>query len=65
MANDGNGSISVTLGEDKVTFDLKPKVKRDGATFDRFGLLSIPPGGSLVRLYLDDLKYTSSRKGGS
>jgi hypothetical protein len=60
-ANNGKGSVQVTLGEGKVTLDLKPGEKANGATFDRFGLMSVPPGGNLVRVYVDDLKYTAGR----
>jgi len=61
-ANGGSGSITATLGDEKVTFNLKAKHKLEGASFDRFGFLSIPPGGNLVRIYFDDLTYTASRK---
>jgi hypothetical protein len=62
LANGGNGSIRVNLGGETVTLDFKPGLKAEGATFDRFGLLTVGPGGSLVRLYLDDLQYTVSSK---
>jgi len=60
--NNGDGSIQVTLGDESVALDLNPGDKSEGATFDRFGLLSVAPGGSVVTVYLDDLSYTSSRK---
>ena len=62
-ANGGNGSVELSLGAEKVRLDLKPGLKKQGATFDRFGLLSVPPGGNLVQLYVDDLKYTAARAG--
>jgi hypothetical protein len=58
-ANGGNGSIKVTLGEESVTLALKPGVKAQGARLDRFGLCTSNIGGQLVRIYLDDLKYTA------
>jgi hypothetical protein len=59
QANRGNGSIQVTLGTEKVKLDLKPGRRFEGATFDRFGLVTVPPGGNLIRLYVDDLRYTA------
>ena len=60
-ANSGNGSMELSLGGEKVRLDLKPGQKKQGATFDRFGLVTVPPGGNMVRLYVDDLKYTAAR----
>jgi hypothetical protein len=62
-ANGGNGSIQVTLGNEKVKLDLKSGQKAEGATFDRFGLVTVPPGGNQIRLFVDDLKYTAGRAG--
>jgi hypothetical protein len=59
-ANDGGGAIEVKLGEESVTLDLKPGDKAKGATFDRFGLFTIHRGGSYVKIYFDDLKYSAS-----
>ncbi len=60
-ANNGLGSLRVTLGDQTVTLALKPGVKFEGATLDRFGLFNSNIGGQLVRIYLDDLKYTAFR----
>lgn len=57
-ANDGNGEMRVTLGTDTVTLPLKPGQKDDGANLDRFGLFNSTTGGQMVKIYLDDLKYT-------
>ena len=59
-ANDGNGLIKVTLDNETTTLKLSPGVKREGAQFDRFGLVSTPPGGGLVKIYFDDLTYTAA-----
>ena len=56
----GEGSIKVTLGEESVTLDPRGH-KGEGASFDRFGLFTSNIGGQLVKLYLDDLKYTVSK----
>ena len=57
----GNGTITVTLGKESVTLPLKKGVKAQGARFDRFGLFTSNIGGQIVRIYLDDLKYTAAR----
>jgi hypothetical protein len=62
-ANNGNGAITATLGGESVTLNLKPgqKAAAKDARFDRFGLFSISTGGQIVKLYLDDVTYTSER----
>ena len=60
-AEGGRGSIRVTLGGDSVTHALKAGQKAEGARFDRFGLFTSDIGGQIVRIYLDDLKYTAAR----
>ena len=56
--NDGKGEIKVTLGKETVVLPMKAGSKTEGAKFDRFGLFTSTIGGQLVRIYLDDLKYT-------
>jgi hypothetical protein len=58
-ANDGKGSIRVTLGGESITLDLKNGDKAKNAHFDRFGLFTNHIGGSFVKIYLDDLSYTA------
>ncbi len=60
--NGGNGEIRVTLGDQLVTLALKQGLKKQGGTFDRFGLFTSTIGGQLVRVYLDDLSYTAQAK---
>jgi hypothetical protein len=60
LANGGNGSIRATLGDESVVLDLKPGVKTEGATFDRFGMLAIPVGGHHVKVFIDDIEYTAA-----
>jgi hypothetical protein len=50
----------VTLGQESVTHVTKKGIKAEGARFDRFGLFTSTIGGQVVKIYLDDLKYTSS-----
>jgi len=61
-ANGGKGAIRVTLGEESVTLNLKQGHKKEGGQFDRFGVLSTYPGGQIVKIYLDDLKYTAAAR---
>jgi hypothetical protein len=60
-AEGGNGAITVTLDKESVTLPLKKGLKAQGASFDRFGLFTSNIGGQIVRIYLDDLKYTAAR----
>ena len=58
-ANGGNGEMRVTLGKESVTLALKPGQKADGAMLDRFGLFNSTDGGQMVKIHLDDLKYSA------
>jgi hypothetical protein len=44
-----------------VTLALKPGQKRQGATLDRFGLFTSQAGGQMVKIYLDDLQYSTGQ----
>jgi len=56
----GTGSLRVTLGGESVTLDLKRGDKQEGARLDRFGLVTSRPGGGLVKIWFDDLRYTAT-----
>jgi hypothetical protein len=58
VAEQGRGAVTVTLGKESVTLPLKKGIRAQGARFDRFGLFTSNVGGQIVRIYLDDLKYT-------
>jgi hypothetical protein len=58
----GNGEMRVTLGTESVTLALKPGQKAQGATLDRFGLFTSQAGGQMVKIFLDDITYTSGAK---
>ncbi len=60
-ASDGNGTVTVTLGNQSETLALKAGLKAQGGIFDRFGLFTPAIGGQSVRIYFDDLSYTSAR----
>ncbi len=60
-ANGGQGELRVSLDKESVTLPLKKGLNAEEANFDRFGLFNSTAGGQLVRIYLDDLKYTASR----
>ena len=57
--NGGSGVITATLGSETATLALKAGDKAKGAVFDRFGFFTGHRGGSYVRIYFDDLKYTA------
>ena len=58
--NDGKGEMTVTLGTETVTLPLKPGQRKQGASLDRFGLFTSTAGGQMVKIYVDDLKYTAA-----
>jgi hypothetical protein len=58
-ANDGQGTIQLTLGEESVNLSLRKGRRAKEASFDRFGLFTSDHGGSLLKVYFDDLKYTA------
>jgi hypothetical protein len=57
----GRGSLRLTLDGQSATVDLTAGTKAEGGRLDRFGLLTVSPGGGAVRVYLDDLTYTAGR----
>jgi hypothetical protein len=59
-ADAGRGTLRVTLGDESVTLHLKKGLKVQGGRFDRFGLFTSNIGGQIIRIYLDDLKYTAA-----
>jgi hypothetical protein len=61
QANSGIGLIRVTLGTESISFDLKRQHRMEGALFDRFGFFTSTIGGQMVKIYFDDLQYTSSQ----
>jgi hypothetical protein len=60
-ANNGKGTITATLGEESATFAFKKKLDATSTKLDHFGLFTPSIGGQVVKIYLDDLKYTSAR----
>jgi hypothetical protein len=61
-AEDGNGAVTVTLGQESMTLPLKHGMRAESGSFDRFGLFTPAIGGQVVRMYLDDLNYTATRR---
>jgi hypothetical protein len=59
-ADSGVGAIEARLGDQSVTLPLKRGDKNVGATFDRFGLFTSHIGGSYVKIFFDDLVYTTA-----
>jgi hypothetical protein len=60
-ANGGSGEVTVSLGRETVSMQLKPGHKAEGATLDRFGFYSETIGGQMVKVYFDDLEYTAKQ----
>ena len=56
--NDGNGEVTVTFNDETVSLNLKPGIRKTGADFNRFGILTFQRGGHFVDIYLDDISYT-------
>ncbi len=56
------GQITVQLDGETSTLAVSPEHRRQGASFDRFGLFNCQVGGHFVDLALDDLTYTSKAK---
>jgi hypothetical protein len=57
--NVGKGTVVATLGKESVTLSMRDGDQAKGASLDRFGLFTGHRGGSFVRIYFDDLKYTA------
>jgi hypothetical protein len=55
----GKGSLRATLGTESVTLPLRRGDKSIGGFLDRFGLFTSHIGGSYVKIYFDDLEYTT------
>ena len=60
-ANNGVGRVVYTLDGKEYAFDLSPAMRKEGATFNRFGFANVRSGGHSVEAYLDDLTYTARR----
>jgi hypothetical protein len=60
-ANGGRGRITTTLDGRTASLDLKPGEK-EGIVLDRFGIVTMKPGGHHVVFYVDDVRYTAARR---
>lgn len=62
-ANNGSGSVTATIGDYTAVGDLDPAHKRDGATFNRFGLMPVmKSAGGGTEIYLDDLTINREKE---
>lgn len=62
-ANQGRGSIRVTIGDETAICHLDPGHKQDGATFNRFGLLAIPKSyDQSGEVWFDDITVNGQRE---
>jgi len=57
-----DGQIQVTLDENVQTLTLKPGYRKQGASFDRFGLFNLQVGGHFVDIAVDDLSFTRASR---
>jgi hypothetical protein len=57
--------LKTTLDGKIATTILRSQDMQPGATFDRFGLLSMRRGGQAVKIWLDDLTYTAATASGA
>jgi hypothetical protein len=55
----GNGAIDVQLDGKPETLALKPGHRKQGASFDRFGLFNLQVGGHFVDIAVDDIRYST------
>jgi hypothetical protein len=53
-------ALRTTLDGQETTLSMRPEDQKTGATFDRFGLLNVGVGGQQVKVYLDDVSYTTA-----
>jgi hypothetical protein len=52
--------MRVTLGSESTMLVFKNGAKGEGAALDRFGVFTSTIGGQMVKIFLDDLTYTSA-----
>lgn len=57
-----SGRIDVQLDGEAQTLEVSPEHRRNGATFDRFGIFNLQVGGHFVDVTIDDLTYTTGPK---
>lgn len=62
-ANNGNGSVTAIIGDYTAVGDLDPRHKRDGAIFNRFGLMNVmKSAGDGTEIYLDNLTINGEKE---
>jgi len=71
-ANNGNGRFQFTIRSHRdkheewegktFSVDVPPEVRKDGATFDHFGLVNLGKGGNSMSIYFDDLEYDGKKE---
>jgi hypothetical protein len=60
-ANNNIGRLTVTLGDATASMNLTAQQRKDGITFDHFGVCNLRCGGKFVEMYFDDLTYSARR----
>src|SRR6185503_2744011 len=61
----GQGEIAVTFDGITERLAIKPEHRRQGASFDRFGLFNLQVGGHFVDVAIDDVRYTIRKTPGA
>ncbi len=59
QASGGNGRIVVKLGDESKSLDLPPGFRKDHIRLDRFGLFTSREGGGMLKLWIDDVRYSA------
>jgi hypothetical protein len=57
----GLGEIEVVFDQQRRTFPLRPGDRKQGATFDRFGIFNIQSGGHHVQFSMENLEFTARK----
>jgi hypothetical protein len=56
-ANDGDGAVIATVGDERAVCNVRPALRKDGASFNRFGLLPVMKTADAVgEVWLDDVE---------
>lgn len=56
------GTMTVVLDENQATLEVPAEALAEGATFDRFGIVTTTIDGNMVVVYFDDLAYTAEQE---
>jgi hypothetical protein len=60
-AANGRGTLRLTLDGQSAAVELSAGARAEGGRLDRFGLMTVGPGGGSLKVYFDELAYTAGR----